>query len=329
MYGVHPYSYDVHCKLLKTVKCSPLRSLAKWCRYLPVIGTMHSYTHEQKAQLLFLMLYIVGTRIEDGEACECYFAVTNALAGITCHQSIFHCCQAIAEFVYHHNNFKTYANSSLFIYNNDKQVLGILQGRHAVAKGMKEAGIVTSDTFYGWLTEEGEHLCSLQKVLDRETLEMEYFQKLEGLYTCVSHLKEATIKALPWKRGVGMRSRMSVSLLLTARCWSGSWRSMSIVERAQKWCATKKVREAAYCKALDKLERLLVSRIFEMTRLNVAGTGYKMWKHIINALKLRLKTIQSAITAYNEAVIALSPPCCHVSWEYAIEYSYLMEFNIL
>ncbi|KAE9390548.1 hypothetical protein BT96DRAFT_833281 [Gymnopus androsaceus JB14] len=315
-------SYDVHCKLSKTVKRSPLRNLAEWCRYLPIIGTMHGYTHERKCQLLFLMLYIVGTGIEDGEACEHYFTVANALAGITRHQSIFRRRQAIAEFVYRQDNFKTYAKSSLFIYNNYKQALGILQGRGAVTKGMKEAGIVTSDTFYDWLTEEGEYLRSLQKVPARETLEMEYFQKLEGLYACVSCLKE--VREAWW--GYKATGACDQGPALERRCWNEienerkliadcqvlEWKlevNERWVEGSEKWCATKKmVREATYCKALDKLEGLLVARMFEMTRLN-------MRKHIANALKLRSKTIQSVITAHNEAAIALSPPRRRVSWE--------------
>ena len=45
-------------------------------------------------------------------------------------------------------------------------------------------------------------------------------------------------------------------------------------EGSEEWETAKKlVREREYRKALDKLEGLLVTRIFEMTRLNVAGTS--------------------------------------------------------
>ena len=54
-----------------------------------------------------------------------------------------------------------------------------------------------------------------------------------------------------------------------------------------------------------------------------------MRKHIANALKLRSKSIHTAITAYNEAAAALSPPRRRVSWEDVVEYSYLSEFDIL
>ena len=49
---------------------------------------------------------------------------------------------------------------------------------------------------------------------------------------------------------------------------------MRWVEGCKEWDEAKKlVKEAAYRKALDKLECLLVACIFEMARLNVSGTG--------------------------------------------------------
>ncbi|KAJ3833520.1 hypothetical protein F5878DRAFT_517957, partial [Lentinula raphanica] len=59
--------YGIMCKFSKTVKRSPLNSLAQWSAFLPVIGTMHGYAHERACQLVFLMLYIVGVGLEDGE----------------------------------------------------------------------------------------------------------------------------------------------------------------------------------------------------------------------------------------------------------------------
>lgn len=54
-----------------------------------------------------------------------------------------------------------------------------------------------------------------------------------------------------------------------------------------------------------------------------------MRKHIASALKLRSKSIQTAISAYNEAAAALSPRRSQVSWDDVVEFSYLSEFDIL
>ncbi|KAE9386041.1 hypothetical protein BT96DRAFT_750157, partial [Gymnopus androsaceus JB14] len=102
------------------------------------------------------------------------------------------------------------------------------------------------------------------------------------------------------------------------------------VEGCKEWDEAKKlVKEAAYQKALDKLECLLVARIFEMARLNVSGTGYKMRKHIGQSLKNRSKSIQAAIVSYNEAAAKLSPPRRKITWDEIVDFSYLSEFDIL
>ncbi|KAF9061859.1 hypothetical protein BDP27DRAFT_1142312, partial [Rhodocollybia butyracea] len=92
-------AYDIHCKFLKHLQQSPLQSLAEWAKYLPVIGTMHGYAHKRLCQLIFLMLYIIGIGLEDGEVCEQLFSISNALTAITHHQSAFHRHQSISEFL--------------------------------------------------------------------------------------------------------------------------------------------------------------------------------------------------------------------------------------
>ncbi|KAJ3912443.1 hypothetical protein F5877DRAFT_84801 [Lentinula edodes] len=86
---------------------------------------------------------------------------------------------------------------------------------------------------------------------------------------------------------------------------------------------------AKYRRALDKLEGLLVSRIFELSRLNISGTGYKMRKHLASALKKRSKSIQSAIIEYNTVADKMKPKRRQVNWEEVVEYAFLSEFDIL
>ncbi|KAJ3725407.1 hypothetical protein C8R42DRAFT_551403, partial [Lentinula raphanica] len=87
--------------------------------------------------------------------------------------------------------------------------------------------------------------------------------------------------------------------------------------------------EFDYQRSLDKLEGLLVARMFEMARLNVAGTGYKMRKHIANAMKTRSKSIQTALKSYNDAAAALTPPRQIIHWEEILELTFLSEFDLL
>ncbi|KAJ3892332.1 hypothetical protein GG344DRAFT_45574 [Lentinula edodes] len=326
--------YDIACKTSKTVRRSPLNSLAQWSRFLPAVGAMHGYAHERSCQLLFLMLYIVGVGLEDGEGCERYFNVSNALAAITRHQSSFHCRQAISEFAYF-NDLQTYSSLSRFIYGNYKQALGIISTKNTVRNSMREAGIASPQVFYDWLVEEGEYLQRLYQTPPKETLEMEYYLKLEALKSCQERLAKARAAWLGYQPGLRDQTN---ALKTKHRNESENERKLladvqafeARLELRKRWTescdeyklARTMVKEASYRKALDKLEALLVSRCFEMARLNLR-------KHIANALKTRSKSIQSAIASYNEAATALFPPRQTITWEEVLEFSFLGEFDIL
>ncbi|KIJ52905.1 hypothetical protein M422DRAFT_88880, partial [Sphaerobolus stellatus SS14] len=53
--------------------------------------------------------------------------------------------------------------------------------------------------------------------------------------------------------------------------------------------------------AVDKLEGLVVQRLFELTKANASETGYKLRTHINKAIKSRSKACQRALRAYNLA----------------------------
>ncbi|KAE9395671.1 hypothetical protein BT96DRAFT_750245, partial [Gymnopus androsaceus JB14] len=147
--------------------------------------------------------------------------------------------------------------------------------------------IESADIFYQWLLEEGDYLRSLSKTPPKETLEMEYFVKLEALQSCVERLatfREAWQSYNPDGGHDGgpalekkCRDEMENERKLIADIQMLEWKleiGARWVKGSEKWdAASKLVKEANYRKALDKLEALLVARIFEMTRLNVAGTG--------------------------------------------------------
>ncbi|KAJ3846355.1 hypothetical protein EV368DRAFT_69981 [Lentinula lateritia] len=284
----------------------PLNSLAIWGMFLPVIGTMHGYAHERVCQLVFLMLYIVGMGLEDGEGCERYFSVTNSLAPITRYQSIFHRRQSVAEFAYYHD-LQTYSNLSKFIYGNYKQALRIICSKHLVRSRMQESGISSPEVFYTWLVEEGEYLWNLCKTPPKETIEMEYFAKLDALQSCQRRLAEVRKAWIPYSATARDKTNTletkhrneqenerkliaDVQALEEHLEISSQW-----IEGSEQWLKAKKmVGEAEYQKALDKLEGLL-----------------------------------AAMNAYNEAAAALRPSRRIIQWEEVLDLTFLSEFDLL
>ncbi|KIM73179.1 hypothetical protein PILCRDRAFT_93190, partial [Piloderma croceum F 1598] len=80
-------------------------------------------------------------------------------------------------------------------------------------------------------------------------------------------------------------------------------------------------------KALDKLEALVVQRLFELSKMGLAGTGYKLRVHINKGLKARCKAIQNALKKYNVMAVQLRRPV--LDWKSVSAYGTLAEFSLL
>ncbi|KAJ3871408.1 hypothetical protein F5051DRAFT_463789 [Lentinula edodes] len=336
------FSYDVGCTNSKTVHRSPLASLAKYMGYLPAVGTMHGYAHERACQLNFLLLYQNGAGLEDGETSEQYFSKSNSLASATRHASVFHRRQMITEYAYHTDNFETYGNLSKFLRNHYNQALEILGTAPSLRTRMHEAGIRDARVIFQWMKEEAAYLQNLSREPPSETLQMEYYGKLVALKECQAVLKEARHAWLSYRPG---ENDQTLALERAQRHAQENERKILAdihalemkldvrvrwTEGSKQWEeAGSLVTGAKYRRALDKLEGLLVSRIFELSRLNISGTGYKMRKHLASALKKRSKSIQSAIIEYNTVADKMKPKRRQVNWEEVVEYAFLSEFDIL
>ncbi|KIK32736.1 hypothetical protein CY34DRAFT_100864 [Suillus luteus UH-Slu-Lm8-n1] len=84
-----------------------------------------------------------------------------------------------------------------------------------------------------------------------------------------------------------------------------------------------------YRTALNDLERLVVMRLFELSKLSLSGTGYKLRQQISKALQRRSEAIRNAINRYNVQAVALNPPRPKISWKDIADYSFLGEFDLL
>ncbi|KAG1721163.1 hypothetical protein EDD22DRAFT_983130 [Suillus occidentalis] len=74
-------------------------------------------------------------------------------------------------------------------------------------------------------------------------------------------------------------------------------------------------------RALDNLEGLVVARIFELSKMNRVGTGYKLWKHIGKALQYN--TAAHAMCQASEEILHLNIEICHMATYLRDEEVYL------
>ena len=100
-----------------------------------------------------------------------------------------------------------------------------------------------------------------------------------------------------------------------------------------------------YQQALGRLQRLVIQRLFELHKMNVAQTGtlpdgtrsfdtdvrtaYRMRTQIAKNLQKRCKAIRTAVRQYNTAAAALNPPRPALDWSKVSHFSFVEEFTLL
>ncbi|KIK05402.1 hypothetical protein K443DRAFT_3888 [Laccaria amethystina LaAM-08-1] len=237
-------------------------------------------------------------------------------------------------------------NLSEFLVNNYKQALGILKGEAAFVKQMQDQGIADTSVFKNWLAEEKAYLEHLSREPLEESLAMEYWQKLVNLGASERRLAAAVnawevltpitignTRDLTQSQETERRHAQEVEAkdLLVVQSLEVK---MGILRRwgpnDEEWKqAVAMVGRRRYQRCLDSLEGLIVARMFELTKMNMSQTGYKLRKHIGNALKARSQAVCTALQNYNVAAQALVPLRPPLSWDDVVEYAFLADFDLL
>ncbi|KAJ7855154.1 hypothetical protein B0H14DRAFT_2353371 [Mycena olivaceomarginata] len=336
--------YDIGCHFGATVASSELGNEAREKQLKCLVGSFHGHAHNRLCQLRFLATYVEGMGLEDLEGCERFFSCSNGLAKSCRYASWFHRQQEITMYAKHFDSFEMYANLSKFLCSNYHQALGILKTEAPLRAWMRQEGVDSVDRFTEWLAEETTYLEGLKSApkTNNETLEMEYVQKLVNLsasqYVVAAEARCArgdegsyapgTSKADLARRHAQEKMEKDLERVQDLEEFleiEEHWTTASL-----KWTATmNEIKKRKYHLALDVLELLIVERIFELTKMIQSQTGYKMRKHIAKALQACSKAVKNAIERYNDAAAALDLPMRSVSWEQVVEYTFLVDFDIL
>ncbi|KAJ7747908.1 hypothetical protein DFH07DRAFT_869390 [Mycena maculata] len=320
-------AYDIGCKFGKMVNSHPLLSkLALDNNFKSLVGAFHGHGHGRRCQLKNLTTYVKGVGLESLEGCEAYFSKSNGLAANTRHASRFHRQQAITAYMKHTDAFDTYQSLSLVMCSKYRRALEIKATYGALREAMRDLGVESREVFETWLESEKTYLRTLSREPLEETMEMEYYQKLGArhgrlrskatrrLETQRRHALELHAKALAVVHDLEVRMGIETRWSPGEDKWDG---------------AAARVEKRRYRRAIDHLEGLVVSRMFELAKCHMSGTGYRLRKHIAKALQARSKAIKGAIAKYNQAAEAMEPPRPTLDWEQVVECAFLADFDLL
>ncbi|KAH7904520.1 hypothetical protein BJ138DRAFT_1138521 [Hygrophoropsis aurantiaca] len=104
-------------------------------------------------------------------------------------------------------------------------------------------------------------------------------------------------------------------------CWD--------INHPERIKAQSRISHKLFYKAVDDVERLVVMRLLELTKLQISGIGYKLRTQISAALRTCATAIKNALAQYNTYAAQLDPPRPKLEWEEIVEYSFLGEFDLL
>ncbi|OAX36990.1 hypothetical protein K503DRAFT_647944, partial [Rhizopogon vinicolor AM-OR11-026] len=241
-----------------------------------------------------------------------------------------------------------------FIYNNYKQALHIINELSPAVQEFKVQLRLTDADFEKWNAEELEYLQTLATETEDDIEKMTYVEALESLahaevtyggVTSVQFLSytptdftptqglhksvQAVARAQEAERSAAYRR-----LVLEMNAVDDLERRMGITER---WTreqdeykhALNSLMNRRFIHVVEHLEGLVVKRLFELAKANLAGTGYKLRQHISNAIARRSAAIRAALDKYNALAPLQNPPRPTLEYHEVASYAWLGEFDLL
>ncbi|KAI0343135.1 hypothetical protein BDW22DRAFT_1329220 [Trametopsis cervina] len=340
--------YDVGCSFDTTTERSSLgpafaASGGRFC-----VCAFHGYSHCYACQLEYHPNIIPGAGLEDLETMERLFSLTNALASVTRYASPYRRRLFIEAFLRQIDENK-HLNSGTFILNNYKQALEIIHHDAAAFNEALQSLGITEVDLDQWEADEAAFFSHLGQEDPHDVHAIAYVERLQDLRELESKRAQANTRFLSYlptggpayNRDQSTTRRVETEHRHANERYDRVYADVCALELqmgiAVRWtpltpeylAAIKYIKERQYHRTLNKLQKLVTQRLFELQRMNVAQTGEKFFYQIQPSLQTRSKAIQQAIASYNTAAAALDPPHPPLNWSEIGGYQFLEQFALL
>ena len=288
---------DINCGFEITATKSSLSSRIQQQSHKFIVNAFHGYAHNYQCQLKNHPTVTPGAGIEDFETMERIFSASNALATIVRYASPYRRRLYIDAFFRQWDEDK-YENLGSFILGNYRQACATLGQDVPALKDAMEKFKVTDTDLDQWEKDESEFFTQLGTEHVANTLQVEYVELLQALQTALVERTNASssylgrleiISETPQATGYA-DAASATNKLETRRRLAHERYEIAHADVVQieirlgidrRWEPTdpeylealKFMNDRKYHRALDKLHRLVVLRLFELHRMNLSGTG--------------------------------------------------------
>ncbi|KAK1217091.1 hypothetical protein PQX77_020275 [Marasmius sp. AFHP31] len=338
--------YDIMCAFYKTLQRSELLSdEVRKKRLVGVVPAFHGHAHNRKCQCQWHPQYVPGVGIEDFEGCERTFSLSNNLATTTRLATPFHRRQAILEH-FDFNDEDKHALSGNFIFQNYREALERLEEDEPLFEDACRKYGLSPVACEAFLIKEREYFATAMEEPVELTQSLDYAEALERWWKAekISHDAHERYLALPHTR-----HKMSGKQIrqIEARNRTTFEKAKAINEELHtledeigipdRWtcesedyrATRRKLVDRKYRHALEALEKLVVQRLFELTKLNMSGVGYKQREKISKALRSRAEAIKKALDVYNQLATQVTPSRQTLTFNQIIAMVSVADFDLL
>ncbi|KAJ6458478.1 hypothetical protein C8R45DRAFT_1110006 [Mycena sanguinolenta] len=286
--------YNIMCSFYKTLLRSSLGRKTVGLRMRGVVPAFHGHAHNRMCQIGWHPMYVDGAGLEDWEECN-------------------------------------------FIYQNYRQAVEKITANQVKLKVLEDELHTTAADYEQDLKDERAHLESLlheppevqrvgfsgarklQSATDGSSAAEKDFKNLDFLITR---------KGINGKEITAIRTRYRTTYTRLLQVEEEVSRFKVEHNYDVRWTTDSKeyndalvlTNERRYRRSIDKLERLVVQRLLELTKLSMSGFG---------ALKTRADAIHRALNEYNAAAATLNPPRNQLVWAEVVQTVSLAQFDLL
>lgn len=292
---------DIGCALRITASRSSLGPLVEQKDLHFVVNAFHGYSHNYQCQRENHPNIVEGVGLEDFETMERFFSRSNSLAPGMRHASAYRRGLSAVTF-FEQSDQDKYESLGVFILNNYTQAIRVLNKDTDALEEAKRTLNITDEDMDRWEQEEQEFFSNLGREPEAYSLKVEYVELLQALQAAWNERSKA-MHSLHSNMGgmvIVMESpdtqnnyaqALSATRKLETRRRLAIERYDNLLQEVielevrlglmRRWCpgdpeyteTLKYIAERRYHRALNKVQQLVVQRLFELHKLNVAGTG--------------------------------------------------------
>ncbi|KAG1833208.1 hypothetical protein F4604DRAFT_1694518 [Suillus subluteus] len=282
------YGYDIKCAFEKILLRSTLGDSAKRLNVQGVVPAFHGHAHNRFCQLQHHSKHKLGAGLEDFETCERVFSESNALASEIRNATEFHRHQALDEH-FHFADMDRYAALSDFIFNNYVQALTSISMTTTFLANFHASNPTLDPDFDGDLKDERLFLQRLGTKKDESSVEIDYVKALNEYEEAQLAYEQARIQfgQLDLRPNYSLKDAGNVRRRHTHAATKRDQKVDVVIDYERQMAldarwgpdhpervkAQSHITNHLYHKAVDDVERLVVMRLLELTKLQMSGLG--------------------------------------------------------